>query len=641
MINRNSKYVSVNKDDLKKVTSRKKGMLVAVGGMLLTAMIMTGCGKKQNESQVGTIITPTEVQVLYDDVNEIDMSSLDANTQTIRIFGSNLTDVSELANYPNLKFVDLRDNLISDVTPLENLDNVERLYLSDNSITQINLENYKNLKELEVKGNYNLYSDSLIDYCNEHNIKIDITKENVKEVESLKEIMSTLNLEGKTEIEKEKIISDYVIKHMTYDKKALKNDELTEEYNKQALKYALEGRGVCANYTELFNAMCQLSGINAYKVDGLGGGKFTGGPHVWSLVEIDGQYMLCDETWLDQQLFNIPLPITQTYARYKYYNKTGESVKSFNKDHDEGYQGYSFQPSDVKSNMAVESDIKEIEGYETFGEKVENVKNEGVDFIIEKANTVVEGIDSLNLDMQDVMKKVMIGVGAGSVILFSSKVSKELSEKLKENKNKQKEKNIGNKTPRRIETIPAVVKKVEPIKKAASIYIETPQVHQQSSQAPIETPQVQEVSVKPPEPTFEEKLALLDNDTEKAFFIENHASELLREAAEIQVKMEINNGLTDKTFINEKIEAACSELQQIMNTTRYEKALYRCQKYGYLKNASLDKMDQLVRDALDATVRLYDEVDDKVSEYRNMIALLDNIKKEQQVENLNTGYGLN
>ena len=641
MINRNNKYASLNKEELKKVTSRKKGMLVAVGGMLLTAMIMTGCGKKQDESKVGTVITPTEVEILFDDVNEIDMSSFDANTQGIRIYGSNLTDVSELANYPNLEFVDLRDNLISDVTPLENLDNVERLYLSDNSITQINLENYKNLKELEVKGNYNLYSDSLIDYCNEHNIKIDITKENVKEVESLKEILSTLNLEGKTEIEKEKIISDYVIKHMTYDKKALKNDELTEEYNKQTLKYALEGRGVCANYTELFNAMCQLSGINAYKVHGLGGGKFTGGPHVWSLVEIDGQYMLCDETWLDQQLFNIPLPISQTYAKNMYYNKTGESVKSFNKKHDEGYKGYSFQPSDVKSNMAVESDIREIEGYETFGEKAENVKNEGVDFIIEKANTVVEGIDSLNLDMQDIMKKVMIGVGAGSVILFSSKVSKELSKKIKENKSKQKDIKIENKPQRRFEPSLEVIKRKEQQKSDVQINIETPQVHQQSFPAPTETPQAQEVSVKPPEPTFEEKLNMLSDD-EKAFFIENHASELLKEAAEFQVKMEISNGLTDKTFIDKKIEAACNEINQIMNTTRYEKALYRCKKYGYLPNTSLDNLSQLEREALDATVRLYDQVDDKVSEYRKMLDLLDKVKKETQVsENLNTGYGLN
>ena len=89
-----------------------------------------------------------------------------------------------------------------------------------------------------------------------------------------------------SDYEKELRIHNELIKRVVYK-------ESTNAHN--AYGAAVEGIAVCQGYTLAFNYLLSLCGVQAYTVHGISGG----GPHCWSLVQIDGKYYHTDVTWAD------------------------------------------------------------------------------------------------------------------------------------------------------------------------------------------------------------------------------------------------------------------------------------------------------------------------------------------------------
>lgn len=315
-------------------------------------------------------------------ISDLDFLSDMKNLEELIITGSNLKDIEAISQLHSLKAIDFEDCLISDATSLYELTNLESISLVNNSVDSLDLSKFPNLKYVDVRCNYALYTDEFLNYCEEHNIETDITKEDVECMVKIRDIVDGLELDELSTAEKEAKIYAYVLEHMEYDNKGAKNDELVSEYNERALYHALQGKGVCATYAALFDAMCDVAGIDAFQVNGYAKtGLFgsSGGPHGWNLVEVDGQYMLCDPTWSDSVRDSFDYKILHLFEEDKsdkFFNQTEEDALKFMKKHIENAYERNESPLQIRSEEAVEAaneengEVLSIETNEENGEKI-------------------------------------------------------------------------------------------------------------------------------------------------------------------------------------------------------------------------------------------------------------------------------
>ena len=120
-------------------------------------------------------------------------------------------------------------------------------------------------------------------------------------------IMEELNLDGKTDYEKTKIIHDYICQNMVYY-----ND--FKETCHTAYCGFLCGYGVCQAYALMTYRLLTEAGVNCrYIVGGT-----SRGLHAWNIVEIDGVYYNLDTTWGDNPGSNGPIS-------YDYFLKAPEN----------------------------------------------------------------------------------------------------------------------------------------------------------------------------------------------------------------------------------------------------------------------------------------------------------------------------
>lgn len=75
-----------------------------------------------------------------------------------------------------------------------------------------------------------------------------------------------------------------------------------EGITKKMRAFSLEGSmidniAVCDGISDAFKLLCQIEGINAIKVSGLGVNNGTGENHAWNKVLIDGEWYVVDATW--------------------------------------------------------------------------------------------------------------------------------------------------------------------------------------------------------------------------------------------------------------------------------------------------------------------------------------------------------
>lgn len=116
---------------------------------------------------------------------------------------------------------------------------------------------------------------------------------------------------------KERIIHDYLIKNVSYDRKGSESGNIS---NHSFTSYGalVLGEAVCEGYSKAFSFLCNMVGINTTLISG----KTAEGDHMWNAVKLDNHWYMIDVTLDDGDSGNT--------CFYHYYNITTNELL---KDH--------------------------------------------------------------------------------------------------------------------------------------------------------------------------------------------------------------------------------------------------------------------------------------------------------------------
>ena len=117
----------------------------------------------------------TELYLRDNELTDISGIKLFKNLKVLYLYKNYLTDISALKNLNNLEFLSLHNNKIKDISVLKDLKNLEGLYLGNNKFTDISVIKYLNklryldVNKLRLESNQIQYIKSLKDlkilYC--------------------------------------------------------------------------------------------------------------------------------------------------------------------------------------------------------------------------------------------------------------------------------------------------------------------------------------------------------------------------------------------------------------------------------------------------------------------------------------------
>ena len=118
------------------------------------------------------------------------------------------------------------------------------------------------------------------------------------------------------DIEKERLIHDFVLKTIVYAKSELEKPLERENYLRIYDVYGamVDGFAVCEGYAKLFQYLCYQVGINSTFVIGEGSDE----NHAWNTVKIENKWYHIDTTWDDGSTNGMPL--------YTYFNLTAKQI---------------------------------------------------------------------------------------------------------------------------------------------------------------------------------------------------------------------------------------------------------------------------------------------------------------------------
>ena len=105
------------------------------------------------------------------------------------------------------------------------------------------------------------------------------------------QVLSSLNISGKSDYDKFIAIYDYICRNVTYDYDNLDDDSYKLKYTAYAA--LCQGTAVCQGYANLLYRMLRQEGIETRLISGTG----NGGPHAWNIVKIGGVFYNVDSTW--------------------------------------------------------------------------------------------------------------------------------------------------------------------------------------------------------------------------------------------------------------------------------------------------------------------------------------------------------
>ncbi len=105
--------------------------------------------------------------------------------------------------------------------------------------------------------------------------------------------LKSLNLSGKSELEKIRAIHDYICDHVEYDHEHLGNNSYKYQFTSFAALH--NGTAVCQGYATLFYRMAKESGLSVRVV--------TSDTHAWNIVKKGNLYYNLDTTWDDQSSY--------------------------------------------------------------------------------------------------------------------------------------------------------------------------------------------------------------------------------------------------------------------------------------------------------------------------------------------------
>lgn len=580
-INRNNLNKKVKKSSILKSKVGKNLIEIAIGGTVVLTLFSQLTNIKPNE------ITQREEYT----ISQINPDKIEINDDTYSITYSNLEVLDGVVLPNDITDLDLRSNLLHDISGIKNTDKIEWLDIENNSIDSIDLSKYPSLENLRIEGNYNLYTEDLVKYCESKNIFLDISMNDVNNVEVIKGYLNQLDIADKSDLEKERIIYKFVLDHMEYDKKALKDDNLAYKYNDEVLESAISGKGVCVNYCALFNVMCELSGINSFEVDGYLKSTFgAGGQHAWNMVEIDGQYLFCDPTNSDNYSGHFFYNIDELFGKNfdskfnkKDLNSIGVKYQEYSVDNYD-YKNHKLSKDDKKYEKEIVAKNSTVLHREEskYTDMLNNYKKSDkfdkmIDKIIEKKNQIVNSIDLTSENAINVYKYLMLSLGVGSAILLGKKSKDKIEKNIKENKiKKEKVKPVRVKKD--------FLDKIKVAKKQKELKKEQSEIKEKENVV-FNNPKIDSKN----EPTFENNV--------------DYYNELKQS---IDYMLQVEKSMTNNSFvINKTLDEELEYYLSTMNMSPQERALTSLVRDSILPyEIPIEKMTQVQRDSLKAQIRL-------------------------------------
>jgi len=145
-----------------------------------------------------------------------------------------------------------------------------------------------------------------------------IAENTTQKFDFVEDLAIALTKDLETDLEKSRTIYMWIVKNIRYDCKKYHNNVppkfsgLNEKYiqkrvkkweEEQTLKTMRRKKGICADYSRLFKAMCGQVGIDALII--LGDSRDFrrsyrnnhDNPHAWNAIKLDGEWKLVDATW--------------------------------------------------------------------------------------------------------------------------------------------------------------------------------------------------------------------------------------------------------------------------------------------------------------------------------------------------------
>lgn len=109
-----------------------------------------------------------------------------------------------------------------------------------------------------------------------------------KATKKLDEVIKSLNLDGKSDYDKFKAVTNWIVSNVRYD------EDNETKYQHDLTGAVLDGLAVCDGYAGTFYYMANAVGLNALFEDGITNSNRI--RHAWNLVQIDGTYYYVDPT---------------------------------------------------------------------------------------------------------------------------------------------------------------------------------------------------------------------------------------------------------------------------------------------------------------------------------------------------------
>lgn len=176
--------------------------------------------------------------------------------------------------------------------------------------------------------------------------------------ETVKALLSSLNLQGKSDYEKISAVYEWMCSNIKYDYTHLNDNAYRQQYT--AYGALIKKTSVCEGYALLFYRLMLELGIDcrliAGKADG-GTGKY--GPHAWNIVKLDEKYYNVDATW-DATYY-------QAYGKYNYFLRCDKNFADHTRDNEYAtnafYVAYPMSASDYKAQQSHTHQTTKVAGY--------------------------------------------------------------------------------------------------------------------------------------------------------------------------------------------------------------------------------------------------------------------------------------
>lgn len=235
--------------------------------------------------------------ITYLDIDSCYMASLNGvqhlkNLQCLFIYHVGIESIEPIKHNKKLEQLTLCNTCVTDLAPVENM-NLEFLDIS-NTLSIRDLSPVMTLDELDYFFSDNCemaYTEELSKFIKKNRVENDMAEDWQEIQESVKDTADELFTSTMSDEEIIETTVEYVIDIMDYDYRVENDEDLSMEYNDKALAYALNGEGVCRNYSALTTVLLQEAGITVYEI--------TGPNHIWNIIELGDEFYWVDVTWLD------------------------------------------------------------------------------------------------------------------------------------------------------------------------------------------------------------------------------------------------------------------------------------------------------------------------------------------------------